>query len=323
MKRIITHSECQTFQDCPKKWWFKYDQRLSVERPKLALSIGKIVHSLIAEHSLGAKVYPLTDEILTKIGKVSEDAESAQENIGLIESMIKQYLSLPLEATFDEIEVRHSVPLFAPSGRASTKWEYEFTPDALLDIGGQKWLHEIKTAATIDSAYVANLILDEQISRYAWAMEQALECEIVGVVYTILKKKVPSAPNVLKNGQLSKDKNQDTTYELYSAALDRLCLPHELYRDMLDMLQTKGNTFIYREKLYRSKKEKVECAERLHNICRAMSQGIIYKCPGPQCQWKCDYRPICIEDTPEARSAYTIRPEEQYHQENTKEVANE
>ncbi len=325
MKREFTHSELSTFQDCPQKWWFKYDQKLTPMRTGKNLAFGKVFHSALSAFYLGgidAALSLFQKEIREFIdGAEPEEIENLRnlETLGL--SMLSMYATFSKQHDDFEIiemETPHTVPIITAAGNKSNLFEYTYTLDQLIRRNGQLWIHEFKTAETIDNNYLSNLILDEQMSRYQWATEKMFKEPVAGAMYTILRKKIPNVPEILKKGGLTQRKDIDTIYEIYFDAIQRNGLNPQDYAEILDILKAKGNTFIHREMVLRNEKEKKECEQRLYTLCKVINTDApLYKCPSRDCTWKCDFRGLCIEDSKELRSTYQIR--ESYHPEHAKE----
>lgn len=328
MKRTFTNSELSCYQDCPQKWWFKYHEKLSPKREKSALSFGKLIHEALDI----MYDYQHDDQALEYFnGKINQEIKDNQENLEELTGLKNMGISI-LSSYFqfakqnDDFEIIESereylVPIIAPSGRQSTAFDYSFRPDQLTKRNNQIWIHEFKTAKQIGSDYLANLILDEQMSRYIWGTEKAKVEKVAGVIYTILRKKIPAVPKILKTGGLSKVTSIDTNYDTYLKAINDNNLDPKDYQEILDLLKAKGNTFIQREVVLRNEKEKKACEGRLWTLCKTINTDPpIYKCPSRDCGWKCDFRNLCIEDTPEARSTYIAR--ENYHPEINKEEVN-
>lgn len=95
---------------------------------------------------------------------------------------------------------------------------YRFRYDGLVkDVKGNYWIKEFKTAGQIPRD-LDWLSFDFQMIAYQLGMTEFLGFPIKGSIYTFIWKKMPSVPEVLKRGGLSKKKIK-TTYATYLAAL--------------------------------------------------------------------------------------------------------
>jgi CRISPR/Cas system-associated exonuclease Cas4 (RecB family) len=131
---------------------------------------------------------------------------------------------------------------------------------------GELWVWDHKTAANVTGS-LDFLDLDTQLSSYILALQSLLNGpveyvpevlkpyhgqKVHGLQYNELAKSVPHPPKQNKNGALSQDKRQNTTYELYVAELDRLGLDTGPYQGMLDYLSAQPETRFRRTPVSRS-----------------------------------------------------------------------
>lgn len=167
--------------------------------------------------------------------------------------------------------------------------------------------------------------IDDQFITYVYAVNflianGALEhfgiprhVRLSGLLYNGLRKKVPRYPQLLKSGGLSKAKNQDTTYEVYRAALKDEGLCENDYADILDFLKGKGNRFFKRHIVVVTETDQQLAMERLWHEHREMSQHpTIYHTPSYDCAWRCPFVPLCIAENAGADRDYLL--ETQYEQ---------
>jgi hypothetical protein len=152
------------------------------------------------------------------------------EQITLIEGMLEHYV-LWVSSNRDQLwsddnlefislETEFSVPLLTPTGRRSNRVYLAGRFDGLVrrKDNGTYWIWETKTAAA-PKRLQATLDNSEQSGAYIYAAQQLIGENISGVLYNILRKKVPALPRVLKNGTLSQAQDQDTTPALYLDAI--------------------------------------------------------------------------------------------------------
>lgn len=174
------------------------------------------------------------------------------------------------------------------------------------------WLLEHKTRANLFDPEI--LTLDEQTSKYIWAAHQLIArgtfpgitsaTRLQGVIFNVLRKKVPRKPDVLQNGAISKNKNIDTTEEVYRAAVIEAGLDPTDYADFLKILKARGNKFFQREPIRRGPQEvenvgrrlqyEFEDLQKLQDIPLDPDDPRLYPSPTEDCVWKCDFRSVCI-----------------------------
>lgn len=208
-------------------------------------------------------------------------------------------LNIGLEAYVDPKTGRmmRSVP-----GGVQVPIHFHGTIDRIcVDMYGRYWLLDYKTAKGADTN---KLDTDDQISRYCWAAEQYLGIEIEGFIYLQLTKAVPKEPRVLKNGNLSTDKKQSTTYKKYYEAVCKHygqvpkapAAVQETLQYFLDKLVPEGDSFIRWDFVKRNVWEK---AAMYHTVIAEASEMIDpnnYLLPNPtrDCIWDCPFREACL-----------------------------
>jgi hypothetical protein len=175
-----------------------------------------------------------------------------------------------------------------------TDHEFRYIVDGLAkDYMGLYWVMEHKTAKRMQTDHLDQ---DEQILKYIWAVQKDLDIEVAGVIYTILKKKTPNEPRILKDGSLSTAKNQSVTYEAYKEAVKDHHdgdIP-EKYKETLQHFKKKGNRFFFRDNITRSQEEIREAEERIVKEAKDMTENPrIYPNPTKACSYDCSYTTPC------------------------------
>lgn len=188
-------------------------------------------------------------------GPGPEDDEQYESMLRLGKGMLDHYFRV--QAPQDDFEVlwverEYIIPIEGVPNAV-----YTFKPDGLLrDKSGRYWIFEHKTA---DKLYENTdyLLMDEQCGSYIKGLELAEGISIEGVLYNVLRKKVPTPLKVLKNETLSRDMRTDTTYEYAKAQIKAYYegLIPNAYQDFLEHVRGKGNTFFYRENVRRNPRE--------------------------------------------------------------------
>lgn len=155
--------------------------------------------------------------------------------------------------------------------------------------------HKALASAPSDTA----LDIDDQITGYTYIYWRITDTLARGFAYNVLIKDPPKPPRMLKDGSLSKDKSQRTTYDLYIQALDDLGLDHADYDEVLSFLQASGwRRYFVRIGSERNIEQLASYEDHLWRVVRDMQQCIEdpteaypnpsqYVCPG------CSVMPIC------------------------------
>lgn len=178
---------------------------------------------------------------------------------------------------------------------------YHGTMDRIVvDNQGRFWIEDYKTAKNFDTN---KLDLDEQITSYLWAAEQVFGIPFAGFVYLQMKKAKASKPNRNKDGTLSVNKNQKTTYNLLKEELskdygDYRKAPKK-YIDFLNVLAAKedmyGDDFIRWDLVKRSIEQKKNTYKQIMaEVNDMLTVSYAYPTPTRDCIWDCPFRSACI-----------------------------
>jgi len=247
------------------------------------------------------------------IGRLWEqEQEIFNEQVSLATGMLDHYylwqstqsgLWADSNLEFISLETEFNVPLITPSGRASPRVFLAGRFDGLVrrKDNGTYWLWEVKTAQSIDRL-LTSLDNEFQPGVYMMAAEQLMGKKISGVLYNILRKKIPTTPRILNNGRLSQDKSMDTTVEVYAKTIREVHTDWtkeqkmEVYADFLNLLVDKGNTFFLRMPVRRTEGEIEQLRKDIHLISLEMSRPNVHIYPHPN--WahcgRCPFRSPCL-----------------------------
>jgi hypothetical protein len=238
---------------------------------------------------------------LKEMQRVYDETDTSNADPVLMEELIelchnvaknytKQWRDADAEYKVLATELKFDIPL-------TETLSYTGTIDLLLqDKDGNVWFMDHKTTNNIDS-YEKRVDMDRQISRYWWALQQ-LGYNVQGFIYNIILKDVPEPPAVLKNGTLSKNKSQKTTYKMYfDAIMDNLEDAND-YQEILDHLKAQetenGNRFFRRIKVTRLQPEIDNAIDELIEVSKDMDGARIYRNITKDCSWDCPFQSICI-----------------------------
>jgi len=179
---------------------------------------------------------------------------------------------------------------------------YHGTIDKIVvDRLGRWWLLDYKTAKGADTN---KLDTDDQISAYMWAAEQWFQHPIYGFIYLQLTKDVARPPKRLKNGELSVEKKQKTTYALLRQAIiddfGSIQKAPNKYIEFLNIMAEKetpeGDRFIRWDFVKRSRNQLISTYNHVMGEARTMIDPNIYLYPNPtrDCIWDCPLRDVCL-----------------------------
>jgi len=162
------------------------------------------------------------------------------------------------------------------------------------------YLWELKTTRSITERE-KQLLFDSQADTYTIAVQDILGQPIAGIVYTLIRKKIPEQPIILKNGMLSQNTSIDTTPELYLAAIKAhhgIDATKEFittnYQSILNALVIQPNKFFRRVVVNRSQAELRRANDEFLTVAKEMINPAtpIYATDGPHCNY-CLFRTPC------------------------------
>ena len=295
IRQPVSISEINTWLSCRAKHDFRFNHLLVPAEERQPLTLGRAVH-------IGLEVWYLTsnlDHALQAMAEYLEGSSYSEELVPLASGMLTGYVEHWRGQ--DDFEVLHvempfRVPLVTPTGRASRIFDLVGRVDMVVKkADGSIWLVEHKTVGNKDPHYFRRLETDNQIRAYAWAVSRFLGVSIRGVLYNVLRSKLPVEPDVLKNGTISKRANIDTTLDVFQAALARTNSNPVDYVEIIERLRTEDNTFFMRKELEIPAEDLQRWALETYAITRDMRRSrIVYRNPTAcALHGGCEYRDIC------------------------------
>lgn len=309
-KQMIHISDLNAFLQCRRAWDFSSNLRkhLTTIVPYQAFYFGTVMHKFL-EMRYDEMVNPRQDAINVLL----EQPNHIQEFIDFAAQLYDHYhvwqsnsyneplcdnnfQSLETEAAFD-------VPILTPAGYPSSKFRFAGRVDGVWRsrVDGRLYLHEIKTTSSIDSR-IGQLAFEYQPTAYMLAMSEVYQEPIAGVVYTLIRKKLPADPDVLKNGMLSKNKGIDTTADHYLACARKqhgneytTAQIKQEYGDILSTLLNQPNRFFRRVLVKRSESQLAEMRRILYDVAKDMTNKhlAIYPTPSYFCN-NCIFQAPCV-----------------------------
>lgn len=281
-EKYFSVSDMQTFLACREKWDLSSPNRQSLRHtasPRMYLTQGSAMHEAIDKQAKqpGDRAVPLeaseaflaaerelkVEDIRKRTGFAPWPAEMADwdEAADFTQKLIAQYfdhygVDNPLADQGMEYlatEVPFKIDISEITGIPDAYFVGTFDGIA-VDGHGNLWLVENKTYG--QKPDLTDLVVHFQTTGYAVAWEMLTGMELTGALYNGVAKKLISEPRRLKDGTLSSDKRQQTTYERFAKALKRDGVPigHPKYTDILkklsDIEKQGDDRFFYRESFY-------------------------------------------------------------------------
>jgi CRISPR/Cas system-associated exonuclease Cas4 (RecB family) len=268
MSRQVSHSEISTYLDCQKKWDLIYNKGLKVDN--IHLQFGSMGHEV-----LETRIIP--DEGLYPELKEAFGINSWENYFTTIFN--------ELDETFKNYEVLHReyrVETEDIKGVIDVVWRCKITGKILIT----DYKFSNKDKGQVD------IWLDEQMYIYAaaYASLNNIPLEDIFIGYVNIPKAEMKKPRVLKNGTLSKDKAQNTTYALYMEAITENGLNAEDYADILDEIKDKRLTTVAISNINLEMAQRI--MQNIDNTIKDMGKGYVLERCTFQCKY-CDFLDYC------------------------------
>lgn len=232
MKKAEIHvSDIRTFWKCRYQWSLSSSLRRNLEPDRLYAPFitGRAIHYALEQYY--RQRYTLLEGLAIFEEKERPtidalDEELFSEQMQLATGMLEHYdvwihnapQTTWSDDKFDFLKWEHEwkLPLMTPTQRLSPNILLGGRFDGLVRRKDDNtlWLWETKTTRSIQEL-ADTLWNDLQATIYCWAAQTMYHEPIAGVIYNIMRKKVPARPRVLQSGLLSQAMNQDTTPEYY------------------------------------------------------------------------------------------------------------
>lgn len=270
MKKKVSHSEITTYVDCQKKWELQYIKGLKVDN--IHFQFGSMAHKVMETRQI-------PDEELY---------QDLKEAFGI--TSWKNYF----ESILEELDERMS-------DYEILYQEYRVESEEMVGVIDVVWKHKETGKYLITDYKFSNsdkgqvdILLDEQMYIYAviFATMNGITLDDIDIGYINIPKTEMNSPRILKNGQLSKDKAQNTTYKKYLEKIKELGLDETKYEDILLELKSKHLLTIEMSPINQDMAYRI--MTNIDNIIKDMQKGYVlekcsYMCKRCECLDYCKY----------------------------------
>ena len=264
----VSHSEITTYLDCQKKWDLIYNKGLTIDN--VHLQFGSMGHKVLETREI-------PDEMLYPELKEEFGIQSWKNYFTTILNELDEY--------FKDYEILHK--------------EYRVENEYIKGVIDVVWRHKT-TGRILITDYkfstknkgLEDILLDEQMYLYAmvYGTNNNLSIDDIDIGYINIPKCEMTKPRVLKNGTLSKDKAQNTTYNLYVESINELGLNISDYEDILSELTNKTMINVAISQMNRDMMRRI--AENVDHVIRDMEKGYVLEKCAFQCKY-CDFLQYC------------------------------
>lgn len=338
-------SDVGTYKDCRRLHWFSSNMPgcLGLERrsPVLPFFTGRGAHLALEklydegrDPTATFEAWALQEEEGARqaVGEFwPQEKAKLQEQVDLAKGMLFHYEiwqrhdigpNADRNLQFIATELHKIIPLIhRPDGSVAFNYSFRFDGVVQRTTDNTFWLFETKTARSLDERkkWLAN---DEQSAMYMWAAEQVLGVRLSGVIYNLMRKKLPTVANPLSRpinllgaivSPLSQNKATDTSFEYYKEQLNlqarRACemypnvdydelrkALYEHHKPMLEALWEGGNKFFERYELRRGAADVRNVVANIRAVAEEMMRPDLVRYPNGgkmHCGW-CHFRAPCL-----------------------------
>lgn len=292
-----SHSKTKLARRCLKAYKYKYIDRIRKKVKSKALVIGGLIHDCIDNYfKKGNYITVISAWKKKEFNKMfREEQVEYADIIPLSKALIRGWISNFEESEFEVVWTEKEGELEIADGIVLV-----YKIDALVqDQRERNWLMEHKTVNKMPGEEFR--INDAQVLLYREVLRQIDDTKISGVIWDYIRKKLPSKPELLKNGGLSQAKRIDTIPSVYLAEIKRHGLDPKGYTEILEHLEAKLNTFYRRVKVpvkigtgKTVMNELIATSNMLIMLENLHSEGTDMFCRNitKDCSW-CDYQPLC------------------------------
>ena len=266
--KIISHSEISTYLSCQKKWDLVYNKNIRKDSPDF--QFGSMAHKVLETNVIPAEdLYP---ELKEHYG-----ITSWFKYFSFIQEEINTFLA-DYDVLYREFPVENDVL----KGIIDLVVQHKETKRIMLC--DYKFTKNLKTLDDLED--------DEQLYIYAYLYSQTqnIPIESIDICYISAPKANIDEPRVLRNGTLSKDKAQYTTYKMYYDKIKELNLLEEDYKDVLDYFASKPICSCIKMRIVPTKMVRV--LTNINNVITDMQKGYILEKNGYDCKY-CPYYNEC------------------------------
>ena len=321
------------FRKCRRQWFLTVVHRLDPEEGNVNMFLGTLFHKGLEGYYRALKdgealeeaelrgmdayeelYYKLRDDIHKQLGVAWTFAEPMWVEAGnlgmeMLQNYFEEERKNPLLDEVIAVEFRVNVPIKSRKGYR-VGWL-----SVQADVVGRKrgMLRVVDHKSATREASSSMVDQDDQLSAEAFAWWKHSGDFPDEVVYNVALKRTPEPPRLIAKGtKLSKDRSQNTTYELYEQAITDNGFNRSDYVDFLTFLEERemeGSRFFQREVTIRTPDQLESFERNLREEWRDMKYAAAnpdaaypnpsrFNCPG------CPVRSVCmaIEDGQDAEA---------------------
>jgi hypothetical protein len=185
-----TYSMWSLFRNCRKACEYRYEIGLVPREKDPNLSFGSLIHECLQTWH-GTRDLAAVIDFIDRACTSRRDDDNVRRDWHLARAIMTGYATRYPQEEFEIVALEKTFEgaiINPATGASSRSFVLAGKVDGIVRIGGDHYILEHKTAATIDADYLERLWTDFQIAIYSYYVEQALGIPITGVIYNVLGK---------------------------------------------------------------------------------------------------------------------------------------
>lgn len=247
----VSNSSIKTWRKCKKEYYYKYILKLERKAAPAPLFKGSLIHEILEERINGRSWKRRMNKALDEFELLFEEEKTMYGDLPtelpIIMNGYDDYYKNDGLTYFELDGKKAEFDIYVPlDGKPLEESLLIYTGkiDAIaIDQSKRTWLMDHKSFSALPDENFR--FTNQQMLLYAWAMEKMGLPIPAGVIWDYIRTKVPSKPELLKKGGMTK-KKLDTTYKVYYDALIEAGLDPEEYADYLQGLEGRESNFYRR-----------------------------------------------------------------------------
>lgn len=291
----ISNSKARTWRRCPKKYEYKYVQRLRPKAKAIPLERGTWLHELLQTFYDGKDWHKTHKRLVKEFNSLFEDERALLGDMPgdcarIMRSYVRQYEAEDGNLKIVDTELNEYITL--PNGL-----RVQVIVDLVYEDHMGLWCMDHKFRGRFEN--VENMRLDPQLTVYYWALE-ALGYPCVGTVYNEVLTKPPTVPKLTKSsGRLEKRQNIFTDQYTYASAVKAHGFDLADYTDILRKIGMRQRDRFFRRTYLPRDDAQVRNAIRDLNwtaqeIMDGERRSRFPRSFDKSCAFGCDYQDVCL-----------------------------
>jgi hypothetical protein len=290
----------KTFRACPKQAQYKYVERLKPKSTSKPLRQGTWMHALLETHYKGGDWRKTHRQFCKQFGKLFDEEREFLGNLPLeCEALMVSYLWHYKDDPWTVLDVEFTLETEFPDGTI-----YRAKIDLLIENQYGLWIVDHKWNKSLPNLDFR--ILDAQSALYIWAAIQN-GLDVQGHIWNYGKRKMPSVPQLLKDGTRLSRSKIDTDYPTFMRALKKYGLDPTPYADQIAVLKKQRykpgklqtSPFFRRDVLEKTDEMVKQVAREGYHTASLLNNydfdrtEFVERHPDRSCTYMCSYVDLC------------------------------